>query len=91
MAKNFCVNCKYHYLSDYKYSSQDHLCGRWPSEKRIDLVTGEEVLERRQNYCSLERSAPAIGESFCGPEGKYFSPIEEDAPKVERATSGAES
>jgi len=88
MTKKFCVHCKHHVLFKYEYVEPDHLCKRWPAEKRIDLVTGEEVLEQQQSYCSLERSTTAMGESFCGPEGKYFSFVVEDAPKVEMATSG---
>lgn len=69
---NLCIDCKW-----YKAGSMYHWCRR---EVHLDLVTGQNEAGIRD--CEDERSF-THSERYCGPEGRYWEPIEKVLPRGE--------
>lgn len=65
-----CIHCEHHFRKG-TWRGVLNLCSRLMQEQ-IDLVTGERNLEGPELFCDRERKDGRL----CGPEGRYFQPLE---------------
>lgn len=69
----FCKDCNYY--EETKIYNTFYHCNR--PTGAFNLVTGEEI---KAGYCNEERASKSLNKErefpFCGPEAKYFEPIE---------------